>query len=251
MTIQPLIYDAGDYVKKLYAERDALVNLLGWDRESIRDIDRLTIPETEDLVKRLRECKDAHKLNSQALSNDQDERKEREAVIRAIGLDENDLLFTMSEEELRKLGKEYSESREKSYNYNRQALLSEVEKTGKGAIEIKHIPIEEIHKAANYKEFTPCPEYKEYLRKLTDSPSGYERVNGDAPFDPVNRPVHYNSHPSGVECITITRHMPFNIGNAIKYLWRSEHKNGKHDLEKAIFYIKDEILRLYGKDLQE
>lgn len=64
--------------------------------------------------------------------------------------------------------------------------------------------------------------------------------------DMVNHPPHYKKHPSGVECIEITRHMPFNIGNAIKYLWRSEHKNGKEDLEKAIFYIKDEIERLYG-----
>lgn len=37
---------------------------------------------------------------------------------------------------------------------------------------------------------------------------------------PVSHPKHYNDHPSGIECITITRHMNFNIGNAIKYLWR-------------------------------
>lgn len=42
-------------------------------------------------------------------------------------------------------------------------------------------------------------------------------------IDNVNHPKHYNSHPSGVECIEIVEHLPFNIGSAIKYLWRSEH----------------------------
>ncbi len=36
--------------------------------------------------------------------------------------------------------------------------------------------------------------------------------------DPVNHPKHYTAHPSGVECITITEHMGFNLGNAMKYI---------------------------------
>jgi hypothetical protein len=64
-------------------------------------------------------------------------------------------------------------------------------------------------------------------------------------YDPVNHPKHYNSHKSGVECITVTRHMNFNIGNAIKYLWRAGSKgNTIQDLEKAAWYINDEINRL-------
>jgi hypothetical protein len=62
--------------------------------------------------------------------------------------------------------------------------------------------------------------------------------------DPVNHPKHYNSHPSGVECIAITRHHSFNIGNAIKYLWRAGLKDGvtrQQDLKKAIWYIEDEL----------
>lgn len=59
--------------------------------------------------------------------------------------------------------------------------------------------------------------------------------------DMVNHPPHYKQHPSGVECIDITEHFNFNIGNAIKYLWRSEHKNGLEDLKKAEWYIKREI----------
>lgn len=70
------------------------------------------------------------------------------------------------------------------------------------------------------------------------------RTGITAPHDPVNHPKHYNAHPSGVECITITRHMNFNIGNAIKYLWRAEEKgNAIQDLEKAVWYINDEINR--------
>lgn len=59
--------------------------------------------------------------------------------------------------------------------------------------------------------------------------------------DNVNHPIHYTTHPSGIECIEITRHMNFNLGNAMKYIWRSNLKNGLEDLEKAIWYIKDEI----------
>ena len=44
--------------------------------------------------------------------------------------------------------------------------------------------------------------------------------------DPINHPPHYTQHPSGVECITITEHYNFNVGNAIKYLWRAGLKDG-------------------------
>lgn len=66
----------------------------------------------------------------------------------------------------------------------------------------------------------------------------------------VTHPKHYNDHPSGIECIEVTRHMNFNIGNAIKYLWRHGKKNPEatiEDLQKAIFYIQDEIEKLQDK----
>jgi hypothetical protein len=65
--------------------------------------------------------------------------------------------------------------------------------------------------------------------------------------DAVNHPAHYTSDPSGIEAIRITRHRNFNIGNAIKYLWRAGLKDdNKHiqDLRKAVWYIEDEIRRL-------
>jgi len=63
--------------------------------------------------------------------------------------------------------------------------------------------------------------------------------------DPVNHPPHYNAHPSGIECIEVIRHMTFNLGNAVKYIWRADHKHATvQDLKKAIWYIEDEIKRL-------
>lgn len=69
--------------------------------------------------------------------------------------------------------------------------------------------------------------------------------------DPVNHPAHYTSHPAkcacgaGIECIQITEHMGFSLGNAIKYIWRADLKgNAVEDLRKAEFYIKREIERL-------
>jgi len=63
--------------------------------------------------------------------------------------------------------------------------------------------------------------------------------------DPVNHPAHYTSHPSGVEAIDITRHMNFNLGNAVKYVWRAGLKGDSiEDLQKARFYIEDEIKKI-------
>lgn len=79
--------------------------------------------------------------------------------------------------------------------------------------------------------------------------------------DSINHPSHYNNHPSGVECITITEHMNFNVGNAVKYLWRAGLKTGAsnaksyeaakneqylEDLKKARWYIDREIERAGG-----
>lgn len=73
--------------------------------------------------------------------------------------------------------------------------------------------------------------------------------------DPVNHPKHYNSHPSGVECITVTRHMNFNRGNAMKYLWRAGEKGGIdleiQDLEKSVWYTLDEIAALKKRREQQ
>lgn len=78
--------------------------------------------------------------------------------------------------------------------------------------------------------------------------------------DNVNHPDHYTKHPSGVECIEITRHYCFSIGNAIKYLWRAGLKKEQgledtekeiEDLNKAIWYIKDRIEQLTNNFYKE
>jgi hypothetical protein len=62
--------------------------------------------------------------------------------------------------------------------------------------------------------------------------------------DQVNHPPHYTAHPSGVECITITEHMGFNLGNAVKYIWRADLKGDAiEDLRKAAWYVQREIKR--------
>lgn len=66
--------------------------------------------------------------------------------------------------------------------------------------------------------------------------------------DNINHPPHYNNSLAKcecgrrIECIDVTRHLSFNIGNAIKYLWRVDLKGASmDDLRKAAWYIQDEI----------
>lgn len=62
----------------------------------------------------------------------------------------------------------------------------------------------------------------------------------------IYNPPHYRSHPSGVECIEVTEHMNFNLGNAVKYIWRAGIKtpDALPDLNKAIWYLTREMNRL-------
>jgi len=68
--------------------------------------------------------------------------------------------------------------------------------------------------------------------------------------DMINHPPHYNSGKAHcecgrkIECIDITRHMNFNLGNSLKYIWRSEYKNGTEDIKKAIWYLTDYLNKL-------
>lgn len=78
-------------------------------------------------------------------------------------------------------------------------------------------------------------------------------LNKDSPNTEVKqdlmvvKPPHYNNHPKGIECIHVIEDIPFyNLGNAIKYIWRvSWGSKGKdiQDLEKAKQYIDFEINR--------
>jgi len=90
---------------------------------------------------------------------------------------------------------------------------------------------------------------RDYYLKMS---MGVQEVseNQDAEDDPVNHPMHYTSHPSGIECIDIAKHYDFCIGNVIKYVWRAGLKKSTEmqdeekeiqDLEKAKWYLEKEI----------
>ena len=117
--------------------------------------------------------------------------------------------------------------------------------------------VEDWHKNFDYKEnIFDCEDIKD------DDPKLYKKIKEmqqmieslslkknqkEANQDEVNHPKHYISDPSGIECIQITRHRNFNIGNAIKYLWRAGLKDGNsdiQDLQKAVWYIQDKNERL-------
>jgi len=78
--------------------------------------------------------------------------------------------------------------------------------------------------------------------------SGYHHpmTVADIIKDSVNHPPHYTAHPSGVECIQITEHFTFTLGNAIKYIWRAglKSEDAIEDLKKAEWYVRREIERL-------
>lgn len=68
------------------------------------------------------------------------------------------------------------------------------------------------------------------------------------PKEKVDHPRHYNQHPSNIECIELIRHLPYNLGAAIKYLWRCGLKDSEEtirELGSALWYLKDEDKRVY------
>jgi hypothetical protein len=73
--------------------------------------------------------------------------------------------------------------------------------------------------------------------------------------DNVNHPKHYTNSEAScskcgnqVECIDITRHMNFNLGNVVKYIWRYKEKDGLEALKKAEWYLQDFIKKEENKD---
>ena len=103
---------------------------------------------------------------------------------------------------------------------------------------------------------TPCNRKDErnvYYKLVKQCEPKDMEQKAEIKVDNVNHPAHYNSHPSGIECIEIARHHNFNIGNSMKYLWRAGLKSEEgmedtdkqiEDLNKAIWYIQDEIKRI-------
>lgn len=68
--------------------------------------------------------------------------------------------------------------------------------------------------------------------------------------DIINHPAHYTGVTAGIECIDIARHLNFQLGNALKYVWRAGKKGGSamelEDLKKALWYLQDSIQNGYN-----
>lgn len=92
-------------------------------------------------------------------------------------------------------------------------------------------------------------EYEREKNKQNEHIQMNNQTKQNLEHDPVNKPAHYRAHPSGVECIQITEHMNFCLGNAVKYIWRAGLKTDDPivDLEKARWYIDRELERLRTK----
>lgn len=98
---------------------------------------------------------------------------------------------------------------------------------------------------------------EEYNRLKKDPMSLIQScLRPDGEENSINHPSHYNSHPSGIECIEIAKHYSFCIGNVIKYLWRaglkkdnslSDTEKELEDLMKAKWYLENAIDELKDK----
>lgn len=107
------------------------------------------------------------------------------------------------------------------------------------------------------KEITELDKIQSYSKASNDFDEPKDReIKGKVPTsNRVEHPSHYTwlKEKCGIEVIDIVRHLNFNIGNVVKYVLRSGHKTEEgmsdkqkqiEDLQKASFYINDEIERL-------
>jgi hypothetical protein len=104
----------------------------------------------------------------------------------------------------------------------------------------------QIHPCNNCHDYDHWVKRNLYIKDATQplSEAIKEWVDVKEEDDVVNKPPHYTEHPSGIECIQVTEHMGFNLGNAIKYIWRCDlKKDAIEDLKKAKWYIEREINR--------
>lgn len=82
---------------------------------------------------------------------------------------------------------------------------------------------------------------------LTDE--GVVYVTENPEVDMVNSPPHYTMGEIEVIDAIEDWELPYNLGNAVKYIARANHKgNPIQDLSKAIWYIQREISKQRKKD---
>lgn len=83
-----------------------------------------------------------------------------------------------------------------------------------------------------------CEEETNTCRKGSPEEAAQTASRPVAKPDNVN-PGHYKNRAH--ECIEFTQYLNFNLGNAFKYIWRHREKNGREDLEKALWYLKRQL----------
>lgn len=88
-------------------------------------------------------------------------------------------------------------------------------------------------------DYQEIKEQQKVFENLSLSRAKHNNQTTNINHDPVNRPSHYTSDPSGIECIEIAQNLPFCLGNCYKHLHRAWLKgNIKQDLQKAKWYIE-------------
>ena len=104
-------------------------------------------------------------------------------------------------------------------------------------------------------EMTPIPEDRDgYVYRWVDTNQLDESAKDvlasqlitmeEPASDPVNHPAHYKT--GGIETIDFieAKELNYNMGNAVKYISRAEHKGDKkQDLEKAVWYLNRELAK--------
>lgn len=64
----------------------------------------------------------------------------------------------------------------------------------------------------------------------------------DTAFDPVNRPKHYNAHPTGIQPIDFAWAFDSLTQQAVQYVWRAKLKGSElEDLKKARFFLQEAL----------
>jgi len=79
-------------------------------------------------------------------------------------------------------------------------------------------------------------------------------MNDEALEARVNHPSWYTAHPSGLEAIELIEHLPLNLGNAVKYLWRCGLKSTEtplREFKSALWYTERELNRMDLYELHE
>lgn len=96
----------------------------------------------------------------------------------------------------------------------------------------------------------PARSARDEMRGRSVGTGGEDTSDAGQDVDYVNRPPHYNHHPSGIQCFDIVQYLGNPIGTATKYVWRAGEKfDAIEDLDKALWYIRNCKPELFPRNL--